>query len=122
MKPTPSKRSWDNPQSKEKSKMRRLDMSKLTPPKGKRPMNMWALLPSAKVTVATTTNTTPTTVSPKMNTTTNPTITSSCRTYKRWGLSCPFCAKYTPHPSPKESDWSDEAWDGDRHRVREQKK
>ena len=30
----------------------------------------------------------------------------------RFGLSCSFCKQGTPHPSPQESDWSDEDWDG----------
>ena len=60
----------------------------------------------------------PITASPKMNTTTNPMMTSTCKTCKRWGLPCPVCVKSTLHPSPKESDWSDETWDGDRQRGR----
>ena len=30
---------------------------------------------------------------------------------KRWGPPCPFCAQSAPHPSPVESDWSEEDWD-----------
>ena len=97
-------------------------MSKFTLPKAKRPANLWIPLPSAKATVATTTNTTRTSTSPKMNTTTNPTVTSLCRSCKRWGLPCPFCAESTLHPSPQESNWSDKDWDGNRQRLREQKK
>ena len=117
-KPAPLERSWDNPQRKEKSRTRRLDMSKFALPKVKRPSNLWAPLPTIKATSPLTTNTTSRNTSPKIDTTTNPTITSTCRTCKRWGLSCPFCTKSAPHPSPKESNWSDKDWDSDRPRPR----
>ena len=97
-------------------------MSKFAPPKAKRPANLWASLPIAKATVATTTNGTPTIASPKMTITTSPTITPTCRTCKRWGLPCPFHAKPAPHPSLQESTWSDKDWDSDRWRPREKKK
>ena len=31
---------------------------------------------------------------------------------ERFGPSSSFCKQGTPHPSPKESDWSDKDWDG----------
>ena len=105
-----------------RSKDRKLDVSRFVPPKAKRPAYLWTPLPSAKATVATTTNATPTTASHKMSTTTNPTITSNCRSCKKWELPCPFCAKSALHPSPQESNWSDKDWDGDRQREKEQKK
>ena len=57
-----------------------------------------------------------------MNTATNPMMTSTGRSCKKWGLACPFYVKSTLHSSPQESDWSDEDWDGDRQRAKELKK
>ena len=51
-----------------------------------------------------------------------PTTSSTGKMFKRWGPPCPFCAQSAPHPSSKESDWSNEDWNGDRQRVREDKK
>ena len=48
-----------------------------------------------------------------------------CRTCRRWGLPCPFCIQSAPHPSPVDSDWSEEDWDGDiegRKRQEKQRK
>ena len=97
-------------------------MSRFAPPKAKRPVNLQVLMPSAKATMTTTTNTMPTTASLKMNTTTNSMMTSTCRTCKRWGLPCPFCVKSALHLSPQEFDWSDEELDGNRQKAREQQK
>ena len=116
------KRPRENKQKRGRSKVRKVDMSRFALPKAKRSVNLWALLPTARAMVTTTTNTMPTTAILKMNTTTNFKMTCSCRTCKRWGLPCPFHVKSALHPSCQESDWSDEDWDGDRHRVREQKK
>ena len=115
------KRSRENTQKKAKSKVRKLDMSRFAPPKAKRPANLWAALPSPKVTMTATTNAMTRTASLKMNTTTNPIMTSTCRTCKRWGLPCPFCVQSTPHPSPVVSDWSNEDWDRDKQQAREAK-
>ena len=54
-----SKRSRENKQKKGKSKVRMLDVSKFAPPKTKQPVNVCIPLPSAKVIMITTTNTTP---------------------------------------------------------------
>ena len=43
-----------------------------------------------------------------MATTSTPSPAKMC---KRWGLLCPFSAQSTPHPSPIDSDWSEEGWD-----------
>ena len=45
---------------------------------------------------------------------------SPAKTCKRWGLPCPFCAQSAPHPSPVDSDWSEEDWD--RNIEREKRK
>ena len=58
------KRSRENKQKRGRSKVRKLDMSRFTQSKAKRSVNLWAPLPSAKATVATTTNATPTTTRP----------------------------------------------------------
>ena len=36
----------------------------------------------------------------------------SVKVCKRFGSSCSFCKKNVSHPSPQESDWSDEGWTG----------
>ena len=105
---------------KGESKIRRLDMSRFAPPKVKRPTNLWVPLPSTKL-VTTVTTTMTRTDSPKITTTTNPTMTSDCRMFKRWGPPYPFCAQSTPHPSPIESDWSHKDWNRDKQRAREAK-
>ena len=109
-----SKRSRENGQKKGNPKVRKLDVSRFSPPKAKRPANIWAPLSSTKVTMTTTINTMTRTASPKMNTNTNPLMTSACRTCKRWRPPCPFCVQSSPHPLPVESDWSVEDWDGDK--------
>ena len=38
----------------------------------------------------------------------------------RFGLSCSYCEQGAPHPSPQESDWSSEDWDGTKAKAREQ--
>ena len=95
-------------------------MSKFSPPKAKRPTNLWALLPSPKSAMTTTTTITRTANS-TVATTSFP-ISSICKTCKRWGPPYPFCIKSALHPSPQESDWSNEDWDGNRQRARQQKK
>ena len=71
-------------------KQRKLDMGCSTPPKAKRPANMWALLPATKSATATTTTTTMAT-NPKMAAA-SPPLTSSCKMCKRWGPPHHFCA------------------------------
>ena len=39
---------------------------------------------------------------------------SSSNKCKRWEPPCPFCVHSAPHPSPVDSPWSEEDWDGDR--------
>ena len=119
-KPAPSNRSRHSAQRAGKSKVRRLDMSRFAPPKAKRPTNLWAPLPSSKSAMATTTTTTMTANS--RVTTISPMMSSICKMCKRWGPPCPFCVKSALHPSPQESDWSDDNWDGDIQSVRKQKK
>ena len=97
-------------------------MSKFAPPKAKRPSNLWASLPTTKATSTLTTNAITRAISPKINTTTNPTMTSTCGTCKKWGPPCPFCVQSTPHPSPVESHWSDEDWNRDKQREKEKRK
>ena len=38
----------------------------------------------------------------------------------RFGLLCSYCEQGALHPSPEESDWSSEDWDGMKDKVREQ--
>ena len=38
----------------------------------------------------------------------------------RYGLSCSFCKHDAPHPSPQESVWSDEDWDGTRAKAQKE--
>ena len=47
---------------------------------------------------------------------------SPTKTFKRWGLSCPFCAQSTPNPSPVDSDWSKEDWDGEIEKRKEKQR
>ena len=96
-------------------------MNKFAPPKAKRPTNLWAPLSSSKSTMTTTTTTTTRTANSRVATT-NPLMSSTCKMCRRWRPPCPFCIKSALHPSPQESDWSDEDWVGDRQRVKEQKK
>ena len=49
----------------------------------------------------------------------NPSPTKRC---KRWGPPCPFCAQSALHPSPVESDWSEEDWDGEIQKKKREKK
>ena len=46
---------------------------------------------------------------------------SPAKMCKRWGLPCPFCAQSTQHPSPVDSNWSEEDWDGQIEKDREKK-
>ena len=39
-----------------------------------------------------------------------------------YGLSCSYCKQDTPHPSPINSDWSSEDWDGNKAKAKEQNK
>ena len=114
--PALSKRSRNNPQEKGKSKTRRLDMSKFALLKAKRLSKPWTPLPTTKSTSTLTTNATTRTTRPKIDTTTNPMMTSTCRTCKRWGPPCLFCVLSAPHPSLVEANWSDEDWDRDKQR------
>ena len=45
-----------------------------------------------------------------MDKTKEPLLAKVC---KRFGLSCSFCKQHILHPSPQESDWSDEDWTGE---------
>ena len=106
--------------NKESPKIRRQDMAKFAPSKAKRPANLWALLPSTK-SMETTTTTTTRIADPRVTDTTT-TVASTCRMCKRWGLPCPFCTQSGPHPSPVESDWSDEDWNREKQRAKEEEK
>ena len=117
-----TKRSRNNVQKKEKSKIKRLDMAKFAPAKAKRLVNLQALLLSTKSSMTSATNTMTRTASPKMITTTNPLMTSTCRTCKRCQLPCLFCVQSAPHPLPVELYCSDEVCDRDKQRAREAKK
>ena len=44
-------------------------------------------------------------------------MTKAC---DRFCLSCSYCEQGAPHPSPQESDWSSEDWDGTKVKAREQ--
>ena len=83
------------PTPEEKQKVRKLDLSKLRSP------------PIREITSS---HPKP----PTTNTPTTPSITvtadtpSPAKMCKRWGPPCPFCAQSTPHPSPVDSDWSEE--------------
>ena len=75
-------------QKKEKSKIRRLDMSTFAPPKAKRPAKLWTPLPSTK-SVETSTTTTTNIAGPRVVDTTT-TMASTCGTCKRRGLPALF--------------------------------
>ena len=49
------------------------------------------------------------------------TAQSTDKDCKRWGPPCPFCVQSAPHPSPVDSDWSEEDWDGDIEREKKNK-
>ena len=38
----------------------------------------------------------------------------------RFGLLCSYCKQGAPHPSPQETDWSSEDWDGTKAKARQQ--
>ena len=80
-----TKRSWDRLNGRRKQ--RKLDMGCFTPPKAKRPVNLWAPLPATKSTTATTTTTG---AANSRRAITTPTMSSTCKTSKRWGLPCPL--------------------------------
>ena len=103
-----SKRSRNNVQKKGKSKNRRLNIAKFDPPKTKRPANLWVMLPSTK--------------SMNHHHSITTVMASICRTCKRWGLPSPFCSQSAPHPSPVESDWSDEDWNRKKQRAKKEEK
>ena len=46
-------------------------------------------------------------------------MASTCRSCKRWGLPCHFCAQSAPHPSPH---WSNEDWNGEKQRTKEKER
>ena len=71
-------------------------MSCFTPLKVKRPAKLWALLTSSKS--STTATTTMTRIVIPRAAKTNSTMTSMCKTCKRWGPPCLFCVQSTPHP------------------------
>ena len=48
-----------------------------------------------------------------------PTPRRSCEGFS---LSCSYCKQDIPHPSPVNSDWSSEDWDGNKAKAREQNK
>ena len=50
------------------------------------------------------------------------TTSTSCKTCKKCGAPCPLCVCPAPPTSPLESKWSDEDWNGYRHREREERK
>ena len=114
VKDAPTKRSSES--MHKRTKQRRLDMGHFNPCKAKRPAFFWVLYP-ARNTTTTTTMATNTQIA-----TTNPPMTTSCKTCRKWGAPCPFCVQSAPHPSPQESDWSHEDWNGDRQREREEEK
>ena len=95
-----------------KPKIRKLGMAKFASPKAKRP----SLLPSPTMELIT-----PTTASARIAASCT-SILSSCKTCKKWGLSCPFCAQSALQPSPIDSVWSEEDLDGDIERRKRQEK
>ena len=46
-----------------------------------------------------------------------PILAKACDSF---GLSCSYCKQGVLHPSPQESDWSSEDWDGTKAKAREQ--
>ena len=48
-----------------------------------------------------------------------PTLRKACNGF---GPSCLYCKKGTQHPSPQNSDWSSEDWDGYKAKTKEQNK
>ena len=110
-------RLWPRPYNKEdtlmpileeKQKARKLDPSKLKYPLIREITTSHPILSAIDK---------PTTAS-IMVTTSTPSPAKMC---KRWGLPCPFCAQSTQHPSPVDSDWSEEDWDGEREEEGETK-
>ena len=59
------------------------------------------------------------TMASNMAATSTPSLEKAC---KSWGLPCLFCAQSTLHPSPVDSDWSKEDWDGDIEREKRMEK
>ena len=49
-------------------------------------------------------------------------MSSSKEPCKRWGLPYLLCAQSTPHPSPVDSDWSEEDWDRNIEREKRKEK
>ena len=47
-----------------------------------------------------------------------PTAKRLCTRYLK---GCTYCKYNAPHPSPAQSDWSSEDWDGDTEKAREQR-
>ena len=108
--------SRNNVKKKGTSKIRRLDMAKFAPSKANWVGNVWALLPSTK-SMGTSSTITTSIAGPRVADTTI-IMASICRMCKRWGLHCSFCAQSAPHPSPVESDWSNEDWNGENKELK----
>ena len=94
-------------------------MSPFSPLKVKSPANLGAPLTSSKSSTTATTT---------MNRIVSPTPeqltpTPQCHLLARHARDGDhlvlFCVQSAPHPSPQESDWSDEDWGGNSYRVRE---
>ena len=47
---------------------------------------------------------------------------SPAKMCKRWGSACPFCVQSAPHPSPMDSDWSEEDRDGEIEKANRREK
>ena len=54
-----------------------------------------------------------------MVTTSTPSPAKMC---KRWGLPCLYCAQSTQYPSPVDSNWSEEDWDGEVEKEKRKEK
>ena len=97
-------------EKEKKTENNKVGHGKFKNPKARKPTSSHPM-PSAAETIT----------SPMASTTVATIASSSGKICKRWGLSCPFCAQSALHPSPVDSDWSEEDWDGDKEREKKNK-
>ena len=107
----------DNPMPvpEEKQTMRGLDLSQFKNPPA-REITTSLPVPSVMVTSTTTSDSIMASITVSTNT---PSPGTKC---KRWRPPCLFCAKSASHPSPVDSDWSEEDWDGEIEKEKRREK
>ena len=106
--PSSSQKSIPNKRSRERcnrrSNWRKLDMGCFSPPKVRRPANLWAPLPATKSTTTAKTTTTMTMANNTRIAITSPTMSSTCRCARDGSHLFPLVPNQPLHPSPQESD------------------